>query len=62
MAESNYNSEADVKAHELAHSHGRNAHLYAARLAAEAMAEGMKEEAEFWKSVEMLLKPRGISN
>lgn len=54
--------EVSRKAHELEHSHGHNAHLYAAKLAAEALEEGMTEESEFWKAVEEALKPRQISN
>jgi hypothetical protein len=34
-------------AHELIHRHGRNACRYAAKLAAEALAEGMIEDSEF---------------
>jgi hypothetical protein len=46
-------------AHELVSRHGLNAYLYASRLAAEALAEGRAEEADFWKAVEVSLKPRG---
>jgi len=62
MAEPNYNSEVDKKAHGLSHSHGWNAHRYAAKLATEAISEGMKEEGEFWNAVEAALKPRENSN
>jgi hypothetical protein len=54
--------EVSRKAHELRHSHGWNAHKYAAKLAAEALAEGKTEECEFWKAVEATLKPRKESN
>jgi hypothetical protein len=49
-------------AHELLQRHGRNAHEYAARLAAEALAEGKDEEYEFWRAVELSVTPRGASN
>jgi hypothetical protein len=50
--------EVNRKAHELAHSHGWNADEYAAKLAAEALAEGATEEWTFWKAVEASLKRR----
>ena len=50
--------EVSREAHELAHTHGRNAHKYAVKLAADALAEGKSEEYEFWKAVEATLKPR----
>ena len=46
------------KAHELCVSHGWNAHTYAAKLAAGAMAEGNIEEHTFWQRVAAALKPR----
>jgi hypothetical protein len=39
MTETDY-IEVSRKAHELSHSHGRNAHIYAAKLAATALREG----------------------
>lgn len=54
--------EVGRKAHELEHSHGGNAYKYAAKLAAEALAEGMMDECRFWKAVEAALVPRGNSN
>ena len=45
-------------AHELENRHGRYAHQYAARLAAEALAEEKTEEAASWTAVEIWLKPR----
>jgi hypothetical protein len=53
------NIEVFRKAHELAYSHGRDAYKYAAKLAEEALAEGMADECEFWKAVEAALNPRG---
>jgi hypothetical protein len=50
--------EVSRTAHELAHSHGWNAHKYAAKLAAEALVEEKTEECEFRKAVEASLKPR----
>jgi hypothetical protein len=49
-------------AHELLHRHDWNAHEYAARLAAEALAEGKDEEYEFWRAVEVAVTPREGSN
>lgn len=49
-------------AHELLHRHGWNAHEFAAKLAAEALAEGNDEEYEFWRAVEIAVTPRGGSN
>ena len=46
------------KAHELSHAHGHNAHTYAAKLAAAALAEDNVEEHQFWKAVEGSLTPR----
>jgi hypothetical protein len=51
--------EVSRTAHELAERHGWNAHSYAARLAAAALAEGKVKEHEFWKRVEAALTPRG---
>ena len=51
-------AEVSRKAWELADRHGWNAHLYAARLAAEALAEGETDESKFWKAVEATLTPR----
>lgn len=45
-------------AHELHHRHGRNAHEFASRLAAEALADGKDEEYEFWRAVELHVTPR----
>jgi len=45
-------------AHQLAKDHGRNAYLYAAKLAGEAEAEGKADETEFWKAVSACLAPR----
>jgi hypothetical protein len=60
MTESEFWYWADVsrKAHELSDRHGWNAHTYAAKLAADALAEGKTEESEFWKAVEAALTPR----
>lgn len=49
-------------AHELGQRHGRDAHEYATKLAAEALAEGNDEEYEFWRAVELSLRPREGSN
>lgn len=49
------------KAHELSATHGKRAHVYAAKLAAEAAAEDA-EDKEFWKSVELTLSPRSTKN
>jgi ABC-type antimicrobial peptide transport system ATPase subunit len=57
-----YRREIDRKSHELLHSHGINAHKYADKLAAEALAEGETEESEFWKAVADSIRPRAISN
>jgi hypothetical protein len=54
--------EVSRKAHELSQSHGRNAYLYAGKLAAAALAEDNAEEHDFWKSVAAALVPRNISN
>ena len=51
--------EVGRKAHELSETHGRDAYRYAARLAAEALAEGQADEHKFWKSVAAALEPRG---
>ena len=48
-------------AHELGVSHGWRAHKYAARLAAETLADGKPEEHAFWKAVEASLTPRTAS-
>jgi hypothetical protein len=45
-------------AYELRASHGCNAHKYAAKLAAAALAEGAAKEHDFWKRVEGSLTPR----
>jgi hypothetical protein len=50
------------RAHELAERHGWNAHKYAAKMAAEALAAGDMEEHDIWKMVESSLTPREISN
>jgi hypothetical protein len=50
------------KAHELGHSHGWNAHRYAAKLAAAALTEGDAEGHRFWTMVEAALRPREISS
>ena len=48
-------------AHELSDRHGHDAHRYAARLAAQAAADGDLERHEFWRGVEAALTPRSIS-
>jgi len=48
-------------AHQLAADHGRDAHLYAEKLAKEAAAEGKTQEAEFWRAVSGALRPRAAS-
>jgi hypothetical protein len=53
--------EVQRTAHELGSRYGQNACQYAARLAAEALAEGRAEEAVFWTAVENCLKPRVTS-
>jgi len=60
MARANY-VEAGRTAHELMLRMGREAHKYAARLAAEALEEGKLEESEFWRAVEAAVKPRSDS-
>jgi hypothetical protein len=50
--------EVGRKAYELERSHGRTAHVYAARLATEALAEGQTEEYDFWTAVAGALTPR----
>ena len=50
--------EVSLKAYRLAHSHGRNAHAHAVKLAAKALSEGKPEECEFWKAVAVSLTPR----
>ncbi len=50
--------DVDRTAHQLALDHGLNAHLYAARLAAEAAEEHRDDEAEFWGAVAATLRPR----
>jgi hypothetical protein len=45
-------------AHQLSADHGRSAHLYAAKLAEKAEAEGKLDEAAFWKAVSAALTPR----
>jgi hypothetical protein len=54
--------EAGRREHELAERHGWNAHKYAAKMAAEALAAGDKEEHDIWKMVESSLTPRESSN
>lgn len=49
-------------AHELSVTHGWNAHRYAAKMAAQALAAGDMEQHTFWKVVEGCLKPRKDSN
>jgi len=52
--------EVERAAHELEYRHGWALALpYAAKLAADAFAEGKIEESEFWKAVERSLTPRG---
>jgi hypothetical protein len=46
------------KAYELQHAHGREAHKYAAKLAAQALADNQADEHKFWQAVEAALKPR----
>ena len=55
-------AEVSRKAHELSEAHGWNAYHYAAKLAAEALRDGDRDEHDFWKSVESALTPRRISN
>jgi hypothetical protein len=50
--------EVGRKAHQLSADHGRDAHLYAAKLAQDAEAEGKLDEAAFWKAVSAALAPR----
>jgi len=50
--------EVNRTAHELAGRHGRSADQYAAKLAAEALAEGKTDEHAFWKAVEAALRVR----
>jgi hypothetical protein len=45
-------------AHQLSADHGRSAHLYAAKLAQKAEAEGKLDKAAFWKAVSAALTPR----
>ena len=49
-------------AHELQVRHGWNARGYAAKQAAEALAEGKIQAHEFWRAVELHLTPRGSSS
>ncbi len=44
--------------HQLVLDHGVSAHLYASRLANEAEAEGMTDEAAFWSAVAASVAPR----
>ena len=53
--------EASRAANELL-SYGPNAHLYAARLASEALAKGNLDEHRFWNLVFAGLQPRETSN
>jgi hypothetical protein len=46
------------KAHELSAARGWNAHHYAAKRAAKALADGNVDEHDFWKDVESSLTPR----
>jgi hypothetical protein len=62
MNHSQMQIEAGRKAHELAKTHGWNAHKYAANMAARALAAGDMAEHDFWKVVEACLRPRQISN
>jgi hypothetical protein len=50
--------EVSREAHQLAESHGRNAHLYALRLSEKAQASGDAEAAAFWRAVYGALAPR----
>jgi hypothetical protein len=45
-------------AHELVSRHGWNAANYAAKLAEEALANGLTDDYEFWEAVESWLKAR----
>jgi ERCC4-related helicase len=45
-------------AYELLQRHGRAARAYAAKLAAEAVAENADDEAKFWQAVERALTTR----
>jgi hypothetical protein len=53
--------EVQRTAHELGSSHRQYVFQYAAKLVAEALAEGKAEEAVFWTAVENCLKPRVTS-
>jgi hypothetical protein len=46
------------KAHELQNAHGQGAHKYAAKMAAQALADALVDEHKFWQAVEAALKPR----
>jgi hypothetical protein len=50
--------EASRTAYQLSLDHGRNAYLYAEKLAREAKAEGKLEEAQFWDAVAGVIRPR----
>jgi hypothetical protein len=52
------NGEVFRSAHELRERHGRNAANYAAKLAAEALAEGDIENHQFWEAVKAALTVR----
>jgi hypothetical protein len=43
---------------ELQDRHGRNAYVFAAKLADKALVDGDAERAQFWKWVELSLRPR----
>jgi hypothetical protein len=45
-------------AHELEARFGTQAHLHAAKMAAEALTEGKADECEFWRVVEQSVMPR----
>jgi hypothetical protein len=51
-------TEVGKAAYPLGVDHGRNAHMYAARLAQESEAQDKPEEAAFWRAVSAALTPR----
>ncbi len=50
--------EVSRTAHELSQRHGWNAHVYAAKAADEALADGDAEAHAFWQRVAASLHPR----
>jgi hypothetical protein len=45
-------------AHELSSRHGKSAHIYAEKFAAQASSKGNVEEYAFWRLVAKTLEPR----